>query len=189
MDRLGQPFDDASAQAFEQCPGHRTADHHGVFVTAQPVDAGFAIRDVAEDAGAFADRRVADEMAVMVVDQLEAVEVDHRQRDFVALPVFALDIEVQRAAIGQAGQAVAAREMLHPAQVPPSDIGAHDGGQAEGQRTHRKNGGGRGKAEIAIGDRGRPRQRENRSEHSHGTKDDRPCAFAFAIPVRTAHHP
>ena len=45
-------------------------------------------------------------MPVMVVDLLEAIEIDHRQRDFMALPVFLLDIEMQRAAIGQQGKAV-----------------------------------------------------------------------------------
>jgi len=53
----------------------------------------------------------------VVVDLLEAVEIDHRQRDlFIALGK-AKDVLVQRVAIGQAGQQIGVGARLKPADI------------------------------------------------------------------------
>ena len=54
--------------------------------------------DLAQQPGAFLDQLVADEVTVMIVDRLEPVEVDQRQRDLVVGFGEAGDVEVQSGA-------------------------------------------------------------------------------------------
>ncbi len=100
-DRLGQPFEQAAAQAFEDVAGDRPDHHDGELVAAEAVGPGLAAAQLGEHAGAFLDQLVADEVAVVVVDRLEAVEIDQRQRDLVVGIGEAADVEVQRTAVGQ----------------------------------------------------------------------------------------
>ena len=73
-----------------------------------------------------ADRLVAGLVALVVVDVLEVVEVEHREREVVAfaprLEVRELEALVERAPVREAGQAVAARELRDLRE----DLGAAD---------------------------------------------------------------
>ena len=160
MDRLGQPFDDPAAQAFQQGSGDCPTDHHGVFVTAQAVDASFAIADLLEDFRALPEGGIADEMPVMIVGQLEAVEVDHRQRDFVPLADFILNIAVQRPPVGQLGEAVTSCKLIDNAQLAKTETGAERCRCSKQNGADPKYGIGRSEAVKPVGNRNRPSQDE-----------------------------
>ena len=160
MNGFGKPFDDAPAEPFQQRAGNRPPDHHCILVAPQPIHFGFAIADLLENVSAFANSDIADEMAVVIVDQLETVEVDHRQCHFVALPVFVTDVEMERAAIGQQCQAVAARELFDAAQMADGQMGADRRRHAEQDGTDDEDRGRRCEVEEAIGNGDRPGQDE-----------------------------
>ena len=101
----------AAARAFEDVAGDRADHHDGELVAAQAIGARFlAAQARPAGARAFLDQLVADEVAVMVVDRLEAVEVDQRQGDLVVGFGEAGDVEVDRAAVGQPAEAVGQAE-------------------------------------------------------------------------------
>ena len=79
------------------------------------------------DAGDFLDRRIPKHMAVMIVDDLETVEIDDRQRHFVIGRHFFCDIAMQGTAVRQHGQGIAVRKPFQLAQMPY----AHNGEAAD----------------------------------------------------------
>jgi hypothetical protein len=99
--RTGQPHQQLAADSFQDIAGDRPRHEHRELVAAQTVDPGLVAADFVEQRCAVLDQPVADEVAVVVVDLLEAVEIDQRQGGFLPGHRQTLNVEVQRATVGQ----------------------------------------------------------------------------------------
>ena len=174
LDGFGKAFDNAPTHPLEERACNRTADHHRVFVAAEAVDPGFAIADLLEDFGAFADRRIADEVTIVVVYQLETVEIDHGEGDFVALSVLMLEVGMQRTAIGQKCQTVAERKLFDAADIADPDKCRNRGCDAERHGAENEDRGRSREAEKTIGQCRGPCQKKASAQRRHGTKYDGP---------------
>ena len=120
---------------------------HGEFVAAQTGAEFLRLQRIAQPLGNALEHGVAGALAILIVDVLEAVEVDRHQRDLAAHDRGVLDQPFQMGAeivaVGQRGQRVVQRHRPHPfigvgANVPIDQIG-HDTG-ADDQQRHAENG-------------------------------------------------
>jgi hypothetical protein len=123
--RLAEARDQRMADAFEDIAGDRADHEDGEFVAAKAIRARFVTAHLGQQARTFLDQTVADEMAVLVVDRLETVEIDQRERALLAFGLARI-VDVQRAPVGHRCQAVGQAEILELADVRQAEAHQQD---------------------------------------------------------------
>jgi hypothetical protein len=140
-DRRGGDRGGGLVDALERPGGVAAAQQHAELVPAQAPDGVRDAQGRAERVGHRAQQAVAGRVALGVVDALEVVEVEHRQRERHAVAPRARDLGgeslLEAAAVERAGQRVAARDpreltalLLVVAALPAADprgVGERDG--------------------------------------------------------------
>ena len=100
-------------QLRQRITGRQVPDHQHELVTPEPGDVVGAAQEVAHPLGELDEHQVTGEVPVVVVDELEAVEVDHTNGDGAAIlgGLRELDAHVapHRLAVGKTGELVVAR--------------------------------------------------------------------------------
>ncbi len=114
-ERGAELFQQRAAQPFEDRARDLARHDRGEFIPAQPVGARFGAADFAQQPCALLDQLVADRVAIVVVDLLETVQIDHRQRHFLVPARDAQDVLMQGMAVGKAGERVDIGALFKPA--------------------------------------------------------------------------
>ncbi len=130
QERSRQHLDDALGERTDAGEVRDVAGEDRELVAADPCDERAVAHDRREASRDADQQRVADRMAVRVVDVLEAVEVERQQRERAAFRAprrqHLLDRRVEARAIREAGQRIAVREPAHLGLGPqPLALVAH----------------------------------------------------------------
>ena len=108
-----------AAQAFENVTGQRSRCDYGELITPQAIGFRAATAKLLQHHSKRTDRPVADRVAVKIVDRLEPVEIEQRDRELAVGRCLVLDIAMQRAPVGQAAQAVGKCHVFQLASLAP----------------------------------------------------------------------
>src|SRR5690606_18262518 len=110
-DRLREPSQDVVADSLKDVAGDGSHHQDRELIAAKAIGACIAAAHFNQKLGAFLDQPVADEMAVLVVDRLEAVEIEQGQSAFSA-GIGTRVVKVESTAVGDRGQAVGETEVF-----------------------------------------------------------------------------
>jgi hypothetical protein len=117
---LGQPGKQRVADALQYVPGDGADHQDREFISSQAIRTRFLAANFAQQGGALLDHPVAYEVAVLIVDGLEAVQVDERQRLGLTFAEPHI-VQVQRTPVRHGGERIFKAEVFELAYVRQSE--------------------------------------------------------------------